>query len=167
MLISESWRISTHLSSYEMKWSQKTINMIIVFAILCGILSSVAGIGGGIIYAPFLLAINLHPNVSTSTATMFNFFSSLSNAIFAVLSNQVYYNYASWLIIWTSLGTVAGFLLFKDFIERTHKTSTVVFLLVAVLLFATFMIVVNDFRDMNVDINNPAKSLSLGSYWPS
>lgn len=153
-----------NFNSYDMKWNQNTISMIIMFAILCGIISSVAGIGGGIIYAPFLLAINLHPNVSTSTATLFNFFSSLSNAIFAVLSNQVYYNYASWLIIWTSLGTIAGFWIFKDIIQRTHKTSMVVFLLVVVLLFSTFMTVVNDFRDMEVDINNPGKSLSLRSF---
>lgn len=102
--------------------------------------------------------------MSTSTATLFNFFGSLSNTIVVVLANQVYYEHAIWLLIWCSLGTVIGLHVIKDLIEKTHKTSIVVFLLVVVLLIASFITISTDLNSEKWDITNPTANLQWGSY---
>ena len=128
-------------------------------------LSTLTGMGGGIIFAPLLLALNLHPSVSTSTATLFNFFSSFSNAAFAVVADQVYYDFSLWLLVWTSFGTILGLIGIKDLIEKTNKTSIVVFIIVIVLCIGIFITTVNDINEMEVDLMNfPAEKLTWGSY---
>lgn len=123
------------------------MSLLTVSAFACGILSSITGSSGGIIYAPLLLALNHHPSVSTSTATLFNFFSSLSNTIIVILANQVYYSYAIWLLLWSGIGTLVGLHVIKDLVEKTMKTSIVVFLLVVVLIMATGVTLMSDFGD--------------------
>ena len=39
-----------------------------VIAFMGGLLSSLVGIGGGIIFSPLLVALDLHPTVAVSTA---------------------------------------------------------------------------------------------------
>lgn len=153
-----------NFNRHDIKWGRYNVNLLVTAAMLCGISSSITGLGGGLIFAPLLLALNLHPSVSTSTATLFNFFSSLSNTIFAVLSNQVYYDYAIWLLFWTSAGTVLGLFFVKDLIEKTNKTSIVVFVLVVVLLIAVFITTINDIQEIEVDIRNPSAAFTWGSF---
>lgn len=71
-----------NFNDHDIKWTRYTRDILVMSAIITGTLSALTGMGGGIIYAPVLLALNIHPSVSTSTATLFNFFSSLSTAIF-------------------------------------------------------------------------------------
>jgi len=133
---------------HDIRWNMYSVHKLIFAAFLSGILSSVIGMGGGMIYVTVLLSLNLHPSVSTSTATLFNFFSSLSNAVFAILSNQVYYEFAIWMLMSTSFGTVVGLYIIKDLVETTNKTSIVVFLLVGVLALSILLMGMIDFMDL-------------------
>lgn len=149
----------------DIRWSRKSVDLLVMVAFFCGVLSSITGMGGGMIYAPLLLALNLHPSVATSTATLFNFFSSLANAIFAILTNQVYFDYAMWLWAWTSFGTILGLFFVKDLIDKTNRTSIVVFVLVVVLILATFITTLNEVGEIDMDMNNPTGSITWGSFW--
>jgi uncharacterized membrane protein YfcA len=153
-----------NFNEHDIKLTRYTRDILVISAIICGVLSTLTGMGGGIIYAPVLLALNLHPSVSTSTATLFNFFSSLSNAIFCILSNQVYYDFSLWLLIWTSFGTFLGLIAIKDLIEKTNKTSIVVFMIVIVLGISIFITAINDVNELGLDIQNPTAHMNWGSF---
>ena len=153
-----------NFTNNDIKWSKYTRDLLVIFAVISGILSTLTGMGGGIIFAPLLLTLNLHPSVSTSTATLINFFSSLSNVIFAIISGQVYYDFMAWLLIWTSIGTILGLISVKDLIKKTNKTSIVVFMIVIVLAIAIFITIVNDINEFEVDFKNPTAGITWGSY---
>lgn len=48
---------------------------------IAGILASVVGLGGGIIYTPLLLELGVHPKVTSSTSLLLVLYTSLSNSI--------------------------------------------------------------------------------------
>ncbi|CAI2366581.1 unnamed protein product [Moneuplotes crassus] len=127
-----------------MNWSKKTKEALMFYGALSGMLSTLTGMGGEIIFIPLLLSLGVRQNVSIATATLFGFFSSLSNAVLAVLFDEVYYDFAIWLLLWTNIGTLLGLFGLKNLIERISQTSTVIFMIVILLCIAICTIMVDD-----------------------
>lgn len=58
----------------------------IILAFFSGVASSMLGLGGGVIYNPVFVDLNLFPQVAFSTGMYLAMFTSLSNAVLFAIS---------------------------------------------------------------------------------
>ena len=69
-----------------MHWTDEIIKRMILLAFFSGVASSMLGLGGGVIYNPVFVELNLFPTVAFSTAMYLALFTSLSNTILYAIS---------------------------------------------------------------------------------
>lgn len=101
--------------------------------ILGGVSAGLIGIGGSLIYNPFLLALGLHPQVVASTATLLIFFSS------SVVATSFYFHHilnVSYAAHFVPPSIIAGFIgvLFISRVVKATGRASIVIILLAVLI---------------------------------
>jgi uncharacterized membrane protein YfcA len=92
----------------DMKWTKEKIILVTVIAFSGGLLSSIVGVGGGIIFSPLLVSLDMHPTVAVSTAIYIETYMVLTTNIQYILNNALYVWYGLFLGIFSLAGTIIG-----------------------------------------------------------
>jgi len=120
------------------------IGIITTISFFGGLLSSLVGIGGGIIFSPLLVALDLHPTVAVSTAIYIETYMVLTTNVQYIISNMLYYWYGLWLGCFSLFGTIIGLYLIHRIVIKYQKASIIVFLLFGVLVLAAVITIIED-----------------------
>lgn len=106
------------------------------------------GLGGGVIYNPVFVDLNLFPQVAFSTGMYLAMFTSLSNAVLFAISGQLFYSWAFYQTVISFIAAYIGIKSIASIVKRTGRDYYLVFVLAFVILISAFIIpfqAVNDF----------------------
>jgi len=65
----------------DLRWHKKKIVFVTTISFFGGLLSSLVGVGGGIIFSPLLVSLDMHPTVAVSTAIFVETFMVLTTTV--------------------------------------------------------------------------------------
>lgn len=92
----------------DLRWNLHTIYVITIIAFLGGLVSSIVGVGGGIIFSPLLVSLDMHPTVAVSTAIYIEIYMVLTTTVQYIISNMLYYKFGIFLGCFATVGTLVG-----------------------------------------------------------
>lgn len=132
----------------DIKWTPKIIGISGSVAFIGGILAALAGVGGGIIFSPLMISMNVHPSVAISTALYMEMNMVVTTAAQYMIQGKMNYLYALWLMPWVVIGTLIGMSVISKLIRKLGRVSLLLFLLVGVLLCAAAVVTYVDVDDL-------------------
>jgi uncharacterized membrane protein YfcA len=103
-------------------------------------MAGLLGIGGGLILGPLLLELGLHPIVSTATSNFLVLFTSSSTSIQFILLGMMNVDFGIACTLASTIGSYIGTVLIQKLIEKTKRSSYLIFSLGIVLGLSTLLI---------------------------
>jgi uncharacterized membrane protein YfcA len=121
-----------------------------------GIISAGFGIGGSMLFIPFLLKLGYRPEVASTTSLFVLIFKSFVTVFFFALEGQLHYAYCGWLNIFGVACTVTSTYLLFSYIKKTGKAVIIVlFLAITMVIAAIILPVFGIYRDVKA-VRNPS-----------
>ena len=117
----------------DLRFNQKTLTKLVVFAFLGGWVSGALGLGGGAVFNPVLLSMGVPPSVSSATGMYMIMFSTLASSTVYVLYGMLEFNYALWIGMWCVFGSLLGLNLLEKINKKLNRQSPIVIVLAFVL----------------------------------
>lgn len=111
-----------------------------VLGFMGGILAGILGLGGGVIFNPFLLQMGIPPQVAGACSLFMVFFSKIGSVVVYALNNTMDWNYGLWVGLWASMGGVVGSFVLIFYVKYGGRQSTIVFFLVFEFLVSIILI---------------------------
>lgn len=144
--------------------AQNKINKILLFCFMAGIISGMLGVGGGILMAPLMLELGMHPKTASSTSNFLLIITSSAGTILFILSNQLIYSYAIALAIPCCLASLLGSRYITNYVARTKKNSLLVYLLFYVMIFSLIILPINGIRRAMYDMKMGESIFEIRDY---
>eukprot|EP00929_Paragymnodinium_shiwhaense_P003775 TRINITY_DN10441_c0_g1_i1.p1 TRINITY_DN10441_c0_g1~~TRINITY_DN10441_c0_g1_i1.p1 ORF type:complete len:464 (-),score=104.30 TRINITY_DN10441_c0_g1_i1:594-1985(-) len=140
------------LLSYALRQPQ----VVVALSFFVGILSSIVGIGGGLVLNPMLLSSGMDPSATTATVSVLILMSCSAAATMLALAGAI--PLIPMLVLTTAsfLGSLSGKTIIGWIVAKTGRTSTLVFLLAGFMLCSSSAIILES--GLNI-----IKELSQGS----
>ncbi|CAD7956188.1 unnamed protein product [Amoebophrya sp. A25] len=107
-----------------------------------GVIAGLIGIGGGMILGPLMLQMGILPQVSTATTATLIMLTASSAAFMYVTSGLVPVSYAVLFFLAAFAGALLGKSRIDRYVKERNMTSLLIFILAAIISFATVMIAV-------------------------
>ena len=73
-----------------------------------GFVAGALGLGGGVIFNPYLIGMGVPPKVSSSTGMYLVMFSTTAASIFYILAGFIDIGYGIWMAAWSIAGSIIG-----------------------------------------------------------
>lgn len=137
--------IDPNTNTDKLKYLEENTIRIVVLTVFAGIVSSMVGIGGGMITNPILLGMGLDPKATSSTSTFLIMTTALASTFIYIISGQLNVSFAICMGVPCTLSAYFGSFEILAYINRTHKNSILLsimlwFLIISmvVILFKTY-----------------------------
>lgn len=119
------------------------ITKVVLVAVLAGIISSMVGIGGGMITNPMFASLGLDPKESSSTSNFLIITTAIASTFLFSFAGQLNYSYAFWVSLPCTIAAFIGSFMILRYINRTKKSSI---LLVIMLYFLGASLIIIIFK---------------------
>lgn len=129
---------------------------IIIFSIassIISILSTFLGIGGGMIFVPFMLLYNISPEIASSTNSVSTFFSSVTSSIQYIGSGRILPYYSIIFFFVSFMGSYFGLMIFKKLLGKNNNNSYIIVLLGFIIIFSAILMLIMIINDNNFEIS--------------
>lgn len=128
---------------------------IIIKTIFAGIVSSMVGIGGGMITNPLLLGMGLDPKETSSTSTFLIMTTALASTFVYIFSGQLDVSFSIYMAIPCTLSAYYGSLKILEYMNRTKKNSILLLIMFWFLVVSMAVILFKSYFDLktNEDLN--------------
>lgn len=123
----------------SVEWTGRTVLVYPAVATVAGVLGGMLGLGGGIVMAPFLVELNLHPEVIQASTALFVFISSSLASLQFAINNQIMPEYVAWYGATAVVATLLGQTIVNAWIRRSGRSSIIVMCIACVLLVSAVM----------------------------
>jgi uncharacterized membrane protein YfcA len=120
-------------------WTKSTTTVYPLVAFAAGLLGGMLGLGGGMIIAPFLVELGLHPEVIQASTAFFVFLSSSLAATQFALKNQVLPEYVFYYSTVAVVATLLGQTVVLKAIRQSGRNSIIVMCIAGVLIVSLVM----------------------------
>ena len=110
-------------------------------AMLIGVLSTMLGIGGGMLVSPLLLLLKVDSNVVMATNSMTTFFSALASSLQYIITGNIKYDFMIMFMILSGISSKLGLSYAKLINKKFSSTWPMILLLGLVILIAGILIV--------------------------
>jgi uncharacterized membrane protein YfcA len=110
----------------------------LIYSFLGGWVAGAIGLGGGSIFNPLLLKLNVPPRVSSSTSMYLVTFSNISACLIYFLIGKINYSYALWMSLASTIGSILALWIANIYIKKLNRQSILVFFL-SFVLFISFL----------------------------
>ncbi len=115
--------------SGDIQWTNQRIVMYPLAFFFAGLMSSLLGIGGGMVIAPLLLEIGMHPSVANATTGVMTLFTASSAALLYLIQDIETYDYFVWYMMVAFIAGLIGRFIINDYIKKTGKQALAIFFL--------------------------------------
>ena len=113
----------------DILWTKTRIVWYPLMFFFAGLMASLLGIGGGMVIAPLLLEIGMHPSVANATTGVMTLFTASSATIQYLLQDMETYDYFLWYMTVAFVAGLIGRFVINDYIKKTGKQAIAVFFL--------------------------------------
>jgi uncharacterized membrane protein YfcA len=147
------FNIGYPFNSTDIKWTSSLFIKFPLYGFISGCMAGLLGIGGGLILGPLLLELGLHPVVSTATSNFLVLFTSSSTSLQFILLGMMNLDYGIACTIASTLGSFLGTIVIQKILQKTKRSSYLIFTLAFVLGMSTLFIPTHTLLKMINDIS--------------
>lgn len=112
----------------EIIWNNKNIITFTIISSIISILSTFLGIGGGMLFVPFLILNNIPPEIASSTNSVSTFYSSITSSIQYLGSDRILPYYSIIFFLTSFISSYFGLKTYK-LISKYNKNSILIIIL--------------------------------------
>lgn len=141
--------IDPNTNDDKLKYLEANTVRIVLLTVFAGIVSSMVGIGGGMITNPILLGMGLDPKATSSTSTFLIMTTALASSFIYLISGQLNISYAICMGIPCTLSAYYGSKEILNYINRTHKNSILLSIMLWFLIISMAVILVKTYFELN------------------
>ncbi len=141
--------IDPNTNDDKLKYLEENTVRIVLLTVFAGIVSSMVGIGGGMITNPILLGMGLDPKATSSTSTFLIMTTALASSFIYLISGQLNISYAICMGIPCTLSAYYGSKEILNYINRTHKNSILLSIMLWFLIISMAVILVKTYFELN------------------
>jgi uncharacterized membrane protein YfcA len=142
--------------------------LLIVASLVGGFLVACAGIGGGLIFNPFLLVIDLPPAVAAATGMYLSLFTTGVATMVNCISLNMPFTYMGTLFVFTVIGTFPGLFGQTWLVIKTKRPSATVFVLLIVIAYCIIaQALISLITSLNLDPANRSFLFDTSVYCPA
>ena len=120
---------------------------VILVAILAGIVSSMVGIGGGMITNPMFASLGLDPKESSSTSNFLIITTATASTFLFSFAGQLNYSFALWMLVPCSISAFIGSFFILTYINKTKRSSILLVIMLYFLIASMLIIMVKGYYD--------------------
>jgi len=135
-------RVSYNFTKGDIQWENPIIIKLVFIALGGGMLASLVGLGGGVIFNPVILEFGVHPRVSSSTSMYLVMLNSMAATIQFAFSGILPIDYAIGLGIIIVIFTLIGNYSLNSFVRRLGKPSVLALFLAGVIILCTIIVLI-------------------------
>ena len=106
------------------------------------------GLGGGVIFNPLLVSMNVPPKVSSATGMYLITFSKVATCVIYFVNGELQMDYALWAAAWSAAGAIIGLIGANWYMAKYGRQSIIVFCLTAILGISVIGVPVFGARDL-------------------
>jgi uncharacterized membrane protein YfcA len=121
--LEERKRIDSNYKDDKLVKISQHIIKIVILGVLAGVVSSMVGIGGGMLIISLLSILGLEPREISSTSNFLVITSTISTTLLFSFAGQLKYSYALWMAIPCSAAALVGSFLVLKHINKTKRSS--------------------------------------------
>jgi len=113
---------------------------ICAFSLFAGILSSLLGIGGGILLSPLMLELGVSPDATAATSSFMILWTSLAAIIQFILDSRLPYDYSPTYLGLGFISSIVGQVVMSALVKKYNKRSFIVFCILVVIILSTILL---------------------------
>jgi len=147
----------------NVKFTTKKIIVVSCVCMTAGMMASLVGVGGSMIYIPMLLILGFPPFVASSTNIFLVMYSATANSISYVISGQINVYDGLWYGLWTAIGVVIGVTGANRIVEKTGRQSIFLIVLAGVLVISISFSIIFNTLDIIDEVNGGKHILEIGN----
>lgn len=148
----------------DIHWNNPTINTFTMSAIFGGMIASLVGLGGGVIFTPLMLEFGVNPKVANSTSMYMIMINTFSTSCQFFLLGVVKLDYAIFLSIIVVVSTFIGNKLLDYIILKTGRVSLMAVFLAIVMILCTIIVFISTGLQISKDIEEEINMFAFGNY---
>lgn len=119
----------------------KNIIYVVCIAVIAGIVSSMVGIGGGMITNPMFASLGLDPKESSSTSNFLIITTAIASTFLFSFAGQLNFSFAFWVAVPCTIAAFIGSFMILQYINRTKKNSILLVIMLYFLIASMIIIV--------------------------
>jgi len=120
----------------DLEATPRQLFLLTVFSFLGALIAAFCGVGPGMIFVPVLILIGIEAQVATATGMYITMFTTLSSSIQVIIFKKMDLQYALYLQIMTTLGSLPGNFFQSYMVRTTGRVSYQVFIFIFCIFFA-------------------------------
>lgn len=105
----------------DIKLEKNIIIKLILIGLFGGWISGALGLGGGSIYNPALISMNMSPSVSSATGQYMILFSTLASCVVYFIYGNLDWQYSLWVSSWVVLGALVLLHFISKLVRLLHR----------------------------------------------
>lgn len=166
VLLAISWYIAKHLVELyylkrsvdfeflksDIEWTPRRTYAITGVAFASGSLSSMLGIGGGMLINPLLLHMGVAPDCSAATSSLMILFTSISSSTQYALIGRIQWDYAFLFLILGLLGSVAGQHVLGVIVKRYKSQAYILLAMLLIIVPGGILLIISTITGLTATI---------------
>ena len=118
----------------DIKWNQESTLLYPAICTGAGMIAGLFGVGGGLVKAPLLLALGVHPAVASATSATMILFTTFTATTSFVAFGMLVWDYGLVCLVIGFGATLMGQVVMNSLIQRTGKSSYIAFCIASVVI---------------------------------
>lgn len=130
-----------------------TLGKVLLLGFGGGFVAGALGLGGGVIFNPYLIGMGVPPKVSSATGMYLIMYSKIAACTVYILAGKLNLEYGFWIAAWSSVGAMIGLKGSNWYMKKYNRQSIIVMSLAAILFLAVigqptynFILMADDIR---------------------
>ncbi|KAL7427389.1 hypothetical protein ACHAXH_002102 [Discostella pseudostelligera] len=111
----------------DIHWNERNTTIYPLLSTLAGLAAGMFGIGGGMVTAPLMLALGVHPQVSSATSACMILFTSSTSALCFLIFGYLKSDYAIFCLVIGFISTLIGQTVMSALLGKTGRSSYITF----------------------------------------
>ena len=126
----------------DIKWTPRATTVYPIICTLAGFFAGMFGVGGGIVKGPLMLAMGVHPQVSSASSACMILFTSFTATTSFVVFGLLIPDYAAICLIIGFISTLVGQVALNYLMAKYQRNSYIAFSIGGVVLLSAFLMTI-------------------------
>ena len=148
----------------DLHWSNDLIYKFASIAVFGGMMASLVGLGGGVVYNPLMMEFGVNPKVSSATSMYMIMLSTLSGTLQFLMMGILPVDYSIYLAIIVVVCTIIANLALSSLIGNSGRPSFIAIFLAAVIVLCTCIVLITALINVHTQLSDGEDIFSFNSY---